>query len=259
MKSGIYTITNVLDGKMYVGLALDVSTRLRKHREYLKRGNHANIRLQRAWNKYGENSFRFELLEEWVETMLFCMEHYWATLLNTHDENYGYNIKPTNPYGYSRLSEETKKKISISNKGKKRSTEAKEKTAAAHKGSKRTEDTKRKISEKQKGKVISQETREKLRKAHTGRKQGPEVVKRRQESNKGRVLSEETKKKISNKLKGHPVSEENRIKLSLLYKGVSKWTEEQRKEIGNRQKGIKRSEETKQKMKEAWLKRRKSL
>lgn len=62
MKSGIYRIVNVVNGKLYVGSSTDVKYRLWRHRHELLLNKHENRYLQNAWNKYGELSFIFEIL-----------------------------------------------------------------------------------------------------------------------------------------------------------------------------------------------------
>lgn len=60
----IYRITNMANNKFYIGSALSFERRLWQHKYDLKRGVHKNPRLQAAWNKYGEEMFVFEVLEE---------------------------------------------------------------------------------------------------------------------------------------------------------------------------------------------------
>lgn len=62
MKSGIYKITCMPTGKMYIGSALNFRKRFKDHRSLLNLGNHHSIKLQRAWNKYGKDSFNFEII-----------------------------------------------------------------------------------------------------------------------------------------------------------------------------------------------------
>lgn len=62
MKSGVYQIINVVNGKLYVGSSTNVKYRLWEHRHNLLLNRHDNRYLQNAWNKYGESSFRFEIL-----------------------------------------------------------------------------------------------------------------------------------------------------------------------------------------------------
>jgi DNA-binding transcriptional ArsR family regulator len=61
--AGIYVIRNQVNGKEYVGKAVRVNKRWRDHQCDLRAGRHPNPLLQRAWDKYGESSFQFELIE----------------------------------------------------------------------------------------------------------------------------------------------------------------------------------------------------
>lgn len=70
MKSGLYWIRNLLDGKRYVGSSIDVPRRLRAHRSLLERGVHDNIHLQRAWNRDGVEAFVFECVRQVVKRNL---------------------------------------------------------------------------------------------------------------------------------------------------------------------------------------------
>jgi group I intron endonuclease len=117
--TGIYTIINKLDNKIYVGYAKDIYKRLLCHRSYLINNVHKNEHLQLAWNKYGEENFLFEILEECEERFLTSQEHYWVTILNTLNNKFGYNIRPTHPHDKCKSnSEETKRKISQKHIGK---------------------------------------------------------------------------------------------------------------------------------------------
>lgn len=96
-KSGIYTITNLVNGKMYVGYTTNFTDRKSQHFTTLENQNHKNKHLQNAFNKYGKESFIFEILEECEYQFLTSQEHYWTTILSTHNRKYGYNQLPTNP------------------------------------------------------------------------------------------------------------------------------------------------------------------
>lgn len=115
---GIYTITNLVNNKIYVGYAVNLITRENTHFTTLRLGYHDNSHLQRAYIKYGKENFKFELIEECEERLLCALEHYWATILNVHNRNFGYNIRPTSPECYCGHSLETRRKLSIINKGK---------------------------------------------------------------------------------------------------------------------------------------------
>jgi len=62
--SGIYRIRNIVNNKIYIGSAINFNTRWGQHRRLLRRGKHFNSYLQNSWNKYKEDNFIFEIIEE---------------------------------------------------------------------------------------------------------------------------------------------------------------------------------------------------
>lgn len=62
-KSGVYKITNVNNGKIYIGSAKKFSTRYSQHINSLRNNKHQNKHLQSSFNKHGENAFVFEVIE----------------------------------------------------------------------------------------------------------------------------------------------------------------------------------------------------
>ena len=159
MNSGIYTIENTIDCKLYVGYTKDFHKRRRCHWSELERGVHANDHLQRAVNLYGIDKFKFEILEEWSEDMLVCMEHWWCMMLNVHNDKYGYNINITHPH---------KKYASMSEQAKRRSSEK-------QKGREFTQEHKDRIREKRKSQVITEQHKQRTRQTILGRKDTDEV------------------------------------------------------------------------------------
>ena len=91
-KSGIYQIQNLINGKIYVGSSIDLNKRQSAHFRLLKNNNHHSKKLQNAWNKYGENNFKFSIIAFKENNDLIKYEQYY---INTYDsvEN-GYNILP---------------------------------------------------------------------------------------------------------------------------------------------------------------------
>lgn len=62
-KGGVYKIVNLLDKKMYIGSCKAFKVRVTQHHSALKSRRHHNKHLQHAWNKHGEDSFLFEVLQ----------------------------------------------------------------------------------------------------------------------------------------------------------------------------------------------------
>ena len=60
---GIYKITNIINKKYYIGSSINIEKRWKGHIRQLNNNTHYNKHLQRAWNKYKQKSFKFEILE----------------------------------------------------------------------------------------------------------------------------------------------------------------------------------------------------
>ena len=63
MSSGIYVIRNLVNDKLYVGKSVHIENRWLEHQSDLRNGRHANIHLQRAYDKYGPDNLLHEVLE----------------------------------------------------------------------------------------------------------------------------------------------------------------------------------------------------
>ena len=63
---GVYKISNTLcpEGKYYIGYSCNIKQRLQTHKSTLRGGKHCNIRMQRAYEKYGSECFDYEILQE---------------------------------------------------------------------------------------------------------------------------------------------------------------------------------------------------
>lgn len=72
--SGIYCIMNTINNKKYVGSSKNIYSRWQKHRALLRKGTHWGGHLQNAWNKYGEQSFKFIVLCKCSEEELLIKE-----------------------------------------------------------------------------------------------------------------------------------------------------------------------------------------
>lgn len=77
----IYQIKNIVNQKIYIGSALNYKRRKYNHTYLLRKGSHPNTILQNSYNKYGEENFLFEIVEECTkENLLVREQHYIDTL-----------------------------------------------------------------------------------------------------------------------------------------------------------------------------------
>ena len=133
---GIYAIVNKINNKKYVGSAINFKTRWGQHRSELNKNKHDNSYLQNSWNKYGEYTFEFWVLET-VENKknLIDREQIWIDYYKSNKRENGYNlrIKAESNVGI-KLTEEIKKKITLAHKGKIFSKKTKQKISIATSG-----------------------------------------------------------------------------------------------------------------------------
>ncbi len=216
--SGIYAIY-LEDGRCYVGsTAQSFKKRWAEHRQRLNRGSHPNIHLRRAWEKYGEASFQFcvlEALDISDDSVRISRENHWISQLKPE-----FNMAPVagsvlgikrrddtkkllreinlkhwqetpRPTGYTRP-EKVGKAISNGRKGIQFTQEHIANLSASLKG---------RVSPR-KGVILSDETKQKISANRSGIARSEEASKKAAESNKGRKRTEEQKAKISQGLLG---------------------------------------------------------
>lgn len=88
MTIGIYQIRCNPTGKVYIGSSCRIEKRWREHELHLIAGTHVNAHLQSSWNKYGSESFAFDIIEECSKDNLRIREQIilenadWTTLMN---------------------------------------------------------------------------------------------------------------------------------------------------------------------------------
>lgn len=61
--SGVYSITNIVTNRVYIGSSIDIEDRFLQHKRRLKSNSHPNPKLQNSYNKYGLESFIFDIIE----------------------------------------------------------------------------------------------------------------------------------------------------------------------------------------------------
>lgn len=89
---GVYRIKNVETGKLYIGSSKTIARRFYCHRWDLRRGSHHSPLLQRAWKKYGEAAFTFEIIVICSENNLLFYEQAAMDLYRAYDPAFGMNI-----------------------------------------------------------------------------------------------------------------------------------------------------------------------
>jgi group I intron endonuclease len=92
MKSGIYTITNAQNGRVYVGSSVDINARWYKHRRDLNFNRHHSPKLQADWNECGADAFQFSVAL--VVNELHDLIKQEQSYIDFHDaSNGGYNVR----------------------------------------------------------------------------------------------------------------------------------------------------------------------
>jgi len=177
---GIYKITSPT-GSIYIGQSKKIESRISHYRGALCR---SQFRIYNSINKHGWGSHVFEVIEECEESILNEREIFYIKLFDTFNTEHGMNLRPGG--GNHKLSEDSKRRISIGNKGKKRS-----------------EHHSLRMSKLHKGKKLSEEHRQALKKANTGSKRSAEVKMNMSKAQKERtyIASESIRRSISEKAK----------------------------------------------------------
>lgn len=156
MSIGIYKITSP-SGKIYIGQASNIKIRWKY--SYYNLCCKQQPKLFNSLKKYGPENHIFEIIEECKIEELNNRETYWKLFYLEQVDNDWKKMLFCGLYdgGGGPLSEEHRKKIGESLKGKKHSEETKEKMSKKATGRKYSEESKKKMSESKKGKKFSEE------------------------------------------------------------------------------------------------------
>lgn len=189
-KAVIYKIINIQNAKFYIGSSTSVAKRWRKHVRDLRANAHHCPHLQAAWNKYGEDSFVFRVVEV-VDPidLLQQVEQRWI------DKHHG----QPNCYNYAKYVDNSNRGVVRTDKHRKRLSEALKAYYAQHPhpatGRTHSKESKFLMSQNRSGKAVTPATRELLRLA-----------------NLGKTASAETRAKLSAMRKGQPRAAEHAAK-----------------------------------------------
>jgi len=208
MKSGVYIIRNLWNGKIYVGGSHDIEERWKQHVSKLNRGTHPSNKLLNAWKKYGSNGFEFRIIEFCNETILIEREQYWINATLAFPLGYNSRPKAESCLGYKRgkpSAEHRRKNAEAhtgpnnANWGKPRSEKTRQKIAAAQKGKPRkhpSEETRKRMSESHKLQYKDGVTDEHRRQLDEARKR--RVYKPHSEETKAKMRKAHAKRRLKN-------------------------------------------------------------
>lgn len=174
---GVYMIQNMANGNVYVGSSVHVYHRRNCHYSDLRNKIHRNSRLQKEWDCFGDDQFRFLIVEYvWDKDSLSSREQFWIDSVRPY-----YNIEPQARSNHTMLyTDEAIKQRAIESRrekmiGRKASAETKARMSASH------------MANPRRGYTLTEERKNHLSKINTGEKN----------PNWGLKRSDETRKKIS--------------------------------------------------------------
>lgn len=184
MNTGIYQITNLHNGKAYVGSAVSFRKRWKEHLRQLTNGNHHSVVMQRAWDKYGPGAFEFKKILVCAKADLLWFEQ---RTIDAFKPAYNICKIAGSVLGYRHTEEEKEaaRLRAIGNthrRGRKESPEyckAAKRARAMRKSCAHSEETKEKIAAAQRGRTVPEDRRARISATLTGRKQDPELVAKR--------------------------------------------------------------------------------
>ena len=231
LKSGVYKITNKINGRIYIGSAKEFKQRCKQHRIGLIKKKHRNKFLQADFNKCGEDSFVFEVIEvvEGPQENRLLVEQ--AYIKNYYDQQKQcYNLaRYVNKRGSKCRSynpEQTLERFRASVKGKPMWTEEEKKSISERlRGHKVSDLTRQKLRNVMLGKKLSEETKQKIAESNKGKhreclalthKKAVEASttarKGKSAWNKGRKCTEQEKKQMSDRQKSYHLADPERMR-----------------------------------------------
>jgi group I intron endonuclease len=232
--SGIYAI--FCKDKLYIGSAVNLRIRINKHFSLLKAGKHPNTYMQNSYIKYGLCSFSYKILECCNKENLIQREQFFIDKHKPIvPKGFNVRIQADSCTGSKRSQESIRKayETKIKNGWVPFSTVDRNKLKGVNHpryGVKVSDEVKKKISQSLKGRIISEENKQKLRLRsikHTDEAKAKlSKALMGNKNNLGKKLSNETKQKISiankGKLKPHSDATKRKISETMLGRRLAK-------------------------------------
>lgn len=191
LQSGIYRIVNCISGKCYVGSTKDFTKRKMRHLYALRHNEHHSSHMQKSFNLYGEDAFKWEIVEEVIpdRILLFERETYWV---QHFQPEYNASQVSATLLGSKQSPEHIRKKAEAL-KGHDVSKENRQKLAERSREmwANRTPEEKRAITQKR-----SEEVQEKQRQRMRDLGKDPALIEHRRQANLGLKRSEETHQRL---------------------------------------------------------------
>lgn len=109
---GIYKITCTGNNQCYIGSSNNIKYRWQVHLSTLRRGNHHSTYMQRSFNKYGEDTFIFEVIhtmKNYDEILLRQLEFYYIDKYQSKFNSGAFSIYQISEEWKHRISDSTKK------------------------------------------------------------------------------------------------------------------------------------------------------
>lgn len=166
--SGIYKIQSIIKPeRIYIGSAVKINERWWDHRKTLRKNKHHSPKLQRHYNKYGEEDLQFSIIEPCLPVFLTAREQYYIDSVNPF-----FNIcKVAGSTLGIKYTDESKDKLRRLRIGKTPWNKGLH-VGNGWKGRKHSEETKQKIKQKKLGRKATEETRSKISEGHKGKQMG---------------------------------------------------------------------------------------
>lgn len=205
-KAGIYKLTCSVNGKIYIGKAINLYNRLIQHKCRAKKTKGSWL-FENAIIKYGWDSFAVDILEIMEpfdklkdNSILLGKESYYIEKYDSTNREKGYNIQkhagedgtgnPKKP-----ITEEHRENLRKARALQVRGPLTKEQVEKM-KGRVCTEETREKIRRTKKGTKLSEETKRKIGESGLGRRHSKETIEKMRQAKLGKCHSEETKIKM---------------------------------------------------------------